>query len=60
MFAILQLNVVNGISLYVIATICKFVSNVKNHSSRLFIIVKLLNLSCVIVGQNVYSLGSGN
>ena len=62
MFAILQLNVVNGakISLSVIATICKFVSVVKNHSSRLFITVKLLNLSCVIVGQNVYSLGTGN
>ena len=45
-FAILQVNVINGISLSVIATICKFVSDVKNHSSRLFIVVKLLNLSC--------------
>ena len=54
------LNVVNGISLSFIATICKFVSVVKNHSSGLFIIFKLLNLSYVIVGQNVYSSGSGN
>ena len=54
------LYVINGISLSFIATICKFVSVVKNHSSRLFIIVKLLNLPCIIVGQNVYSSGSEN
>ena len=46
-----------GISLSFIATICKFVTVVKNHPSRLFIIVKLLNLPCIIVGQNVYSSG---
>ena len=26
----------------------------------MFITAKILNLSCVIVGQNVYSSGSGN